>query len=75
MTDFNLQTLGTITALQTVVNALLKTHPDPQAVLSAIADEREPLTALWLGTPTPEAMLDSYDEALQALVQRLAPKS
>lgn len=72
METFDAQTIGVIAALQVAVQALLKTHPQPQLALSALSKERDPVSAILLGRPTPDAVIQAFDAAMAVFESRLA---
>lgn len=71
MERIDAQTVGVISALQTCVAALMRCHPNPDAVRQALHQESEPVTAMLLGRPTPEAALAGFDATMELLASRL----
>lgn len=63
--------IGVTMALQIVVRALIKTHPNAAALLTSIGEEEEPMQALLLARNTPEEALSAMNLALQTFRSKL----
>lgn len=67
--EFEDQVSGTLIALRIVISALMKTHPDPEELLSAIRDIlREPNV---MDGQLPEAVQSNVDEILSEITSHL----
>lgn len=63
--------VGVLAALNAAVLAIIKTHPDPDALGAALHTEGEVVTAALLGRNTPEAALEALRQTIEVLRSRL----
>ncbi len=58
---------GMLAALQVALPAIVKTHPDPDAVIRAFREEHEETIALLTAQAIPESAIDAYRDFLHGV--------
>lgn len=70
-----LRDLGaTLFALQAGLMAVIRTHPNPQALSEALDLTQEPPKAVMLGLAWPDSTLDKFDKTLEQLRGQIPQK-
>ena len=63
----NAELFGMLSAVQVALRAIVRAHPDPDALEAAFRSEHEETMASLLPRPLPDVSLDAYRDFLSAV--------